>query len=169
MNFKEIIRMTLEESSEDLARALDGLTSVERRHLPSPESNHVDFIVWHAARAEDDWINSIIGQGETIWARDGWSERLGIRIEGNGYGMTADEARDLPTYDPVLLQEYAESVRQGTLDYLETTTPAVLHETRDGGWRVIKIGNALSHLLVEIAEHVGHVAYIRGMLRGQDK
>ena len=169
MDFKDIIRMALDESSEDLARALDGLTQEERRHLPSAESNHVDFIVWHAAKAEDDEINSIIGQGATIWTREGWGERLGIPIEGDGYGMTAEEARDLPTYDPVLLQEYADSVRQETLDYLETTTPEVLDETRDAGWRVVKIGNALSHLVVEIAEHVGHVAYIRGMLRGLDK
>lgn len=169
MDFKEIIRMALDESSEDLARALDGLTTEERRHQPAPDSNHIDFVIWHATRAEDDWINSIIGQGETIWARDSWAERLGLHIEGNGYSMTADEARDLPAYDPGLLQEYADSVRQGTLDYLETTTHEALDEERDAGWRVIRIGNALSHLLVEVAEHVGHVAYIRGMLRGLDK
>lgn len=169
MDFKEIIRMALDESAEDLARALDGLADHERRFQPSEESNHIDYMVWHAARAEDDWINAIIGQGQTIWARDGWAERLGLPAEGNGYGMTAEEARDLPKYDPALLQEYADSVRQGTIAYLETTMPEALDETRDAGWRVIQVGNALSHLMVEIAEHVGHVAYIRGMLRGLDR
>ena len=169
MDFKEIIRMALDESAEDLARALDGLEGHERRFQPSEESNHIDYMVWHVTRAEDDWINAIIGQGQTIWARDGWGERLGIDIEGNGYGMTAEEARDLPAYDPDLLQEYADSVRQATIEYLETTTAESLGETRDGGWRVIRVGHALSHLMVEIAEHVGHVAYIRGMVRGLDK
>ena len=161
--------MALDESAEDLARALDGLAGHERRFQPSEESNHIDYMVWHVARAEDDWINAIIGQGQTIWARDGWAERLGLPIEGNGYGMTAAEARDLPQYDAGLMQEYAGSVRQGTLAYLDTTTPEALDETRDAGWRVIQVGGALSHLMVEIAEHTGHVAYIRGMLRGLDK
>ena len=169
MDFKDVVRMALEESSEDLARALNSLTQEERRHVPSAESNHIDFIVWHVAKAEDDEINSIIGQGATIWTRDGWGERMGIPIEGDGYGMTAEEVRNLPLYDPALLQEYADSVRQGTLNYLETTTPEVLDETRDAGWRVVKVGRALSHLMVEVAEHVGHVTYIRGMLRGIGK
>ena len=169
MDFKDVVRMALEESSEDLGRALDGLTREERRHVPSAESNHIDFIVWHLAKAEDDEINSIIRQGSTIWTRDGWGERLGIPIEGDGYGMTAEEAHDLPLYDPALLQEYADSVRQGTLKFLETTTPEALDEIRDAGWRMVKIGKALSHLLVEVAEHVGHVAYIRGMIQGIDK
>ena len=75
----------------------------------------------------------------------------------------------MPQYDPALLQEYADSVRRGTLNFLEATTPEVLDEIRDAGWRMVKIGKALSHLLVEVAEHVGHVAYIRGMIRGIDK
>ncbi len=169
MDFKDIIRMALDESAEDLARALDGLTPEERRRQPSPESNHIDFIVWHLAKAEDDEINSIIRQGATIWTRDGWGERLGVPIEGDGYGMTAEEVRNLPAYDPALLQEYADSVRQETLAYLDSTTPEALDEERDAGWRIVKVGNALSHMLVEIAQHTGHVAYIRGTLRGLDK
>ena len=60
-------------------------------------------------------------------------------------------------------------MRQGTLAYLDTTTPEALDEERDAGWRIVKVGKALSHMLVEIAQHVGHVAYIRGMLRGLDR
>ncbi len=161
--------MALAETSGDLARALEGLTREERRHQPSAESNHIDFIVWHVVKAEDDEINSIIRQGETIWTRDGWGERLGVPIEGDGYGMTAEEVRELPVYDPALLQEYANSVRQGTLAYLDSVTPEALDEVRDAGWRLITIGGSLSHLVVEIAQHVGHVAYIRGVLRGIEK
>ena len=166
MDFREIIRMALDESSEDLARALDGLTREERRYVPAPEANHIDFMVWHVARAEDDWINAIIGQSQTVWARDGWAERLGIPIEGNGYGMMAEQAQAMPEFDAGLMREYADSVRCSTIEYVESATAEDLDTERDAGWRVVKVGGALSHLLVEIAEHVGHVAYIRGMLRG---
>ena len=45
MDFKEIIRMALDEYMVDLLKAVDGLTNEERRFQPTNESHHIDFAV----------------------------------------------------------------------------------------------------------------------------
>ena len=170
MDYKAIIRMALAEYSDDMARALEGLTAEERRYQPTPESNHIDFLVWHIARVEDGWINSYARQVRTVWEDGGWGDRLGLPEEGGGFGFDADQVRDLPAFDPELLNEYAEAVRETTLAYLDASTPAEIGRPRDSGWpELYCTGSALSHLLVEESQHVGQIAYIRGMLRGLDK
>ncbi len=68
------------------------------------------------------------------------------------------------------MNEYAEAVRETTLAFLEQSTSEEIGRPRDRGWREpYCIGSALSHLLVEESQHVGQIAYIRGMLRGLDK
>ena len=78
MDFKDILKSQMSEYSESLANALEGLTPEERRFQPTPESNHIDFIVWHMARVEDTLLNRAILRQPELWERDGWGERLGI-------------------------------------------------------------------------------------------
>jgi uncharacterized damage-inducible protein DinB len=170
MDYKDIIRMALDEYSEDMARALNGLTPEDRRYQPTPDSNHIDFLVWHIARVEDGWINTYARENRTVWEEGGWAERLGLPVEGGGFGYDAEQIRDFPTFDYGLLDEYAAAVRQATLHFLEASSPAEIGRPKDSGWpELYCIGSALSHLLVEESQHVGQIAYIRGMLRGLDK
>lgn len=170
MDYKDIVRMALAEYSDDMARALDGLTPEERRFQPTLDSNHIDFLVWHIAKVEDGWINAYARSTRTVWEEGDWAERLGLPEEGAGFGYDADDVRSLPTFDHDLLNEYAEAVREVTLAFLDASSPEQIGRPRDRGWREpYCVGSALSHLLVEECQHVGQIAYIRGMLRGLDK
>ena len=167
MDYKEIIRLALAEYSDDMARALEGLTPRERRFQPTLDSNHIDFLVWHVAKVEDGWINSYARETRTVWEEGGWAEKLGLPAEGAGFGYGQDEVRGLPAFDYDLLNEYAEAVREVTLAFLDSSTPAEIGQPRERGWREpYCVGSALSHLLVEESQHVGQIAYIRGILRG---
>ena len=168
MDYKEIVRMALDEYTDEMNRALDGLTAEERRHQPTPDSNHIDFLEWHIARVEDGWINGFARGTQVVWESAEWYKQLGFPAEGGGYGYGAEQVRDLPEFDLDLMHQYANAVRQTTHAYLESSTPQELD--RAPGIRPERpnytIGNALSHLLVEESQHVGQIAYIRGMLRG---
>ncbi len=167
MDYKDIVRLALAEYSEDMARALNGLTAQERRFQPTLDSNHIDFLVWHIAKVEDGWINAYARETRTVWEEGGWAARLGLPEEGAGFGYDADEVRYFPTFDHDLLNEYADAVREVTLAYLDALSPAEIARPKARGWRrPYCIGSALSHLLVEESQHVGQIAYIRGMLRG---
>ena len=98
MYHKELLRWGLEESDRDMVIAMNGLTAEERRHQPTPESNHIDFIVWHVARVEDMWIQRFAQGKPFIWEDGGWAEKLGIPTNELGFGFTIEQVRELPVY-----------------------------------------------------------------------
>ncbi|MDP6453951.1 MAG: DUF664 domain-containing protein, partial [SAR202 cluster bacterium] len=62
MDFKDIVQKGFDEFLDELKKSLDGLTSEERRFQPSQDSHHIDFVVWHMARVEDDWVQRFAQQ-----------------------------------------------------------------------------------------------------------
>ena len=152
----------------DLERALEGLTQEERRFQPTPESNHIDFIVWHMARVEDSIVNRRLRHDSHIWESDGWYERLALRREGIGEGLSAQQAANLPAFSLDDLMDYYNSVRCGTLLYIDSLTDADLNRIPDPERPYWSVAAILGHLIVEEAQHVGQIAYIRGIQRGAD-
>ncbi len=165
MNFRDVLKAQLSEYMEDLQGALDGLTPEERRFQPTPESHHIDFTVWHMARVEDGLVNRRIRRGEQIWERDGWSRRLGLPERDSGFGFTAEQVSDLPVFSLDELMEYYQSVRGEVLEFVDSLSAEDLDAPLYAG-SDSSVGGVLSHLVVEEAQHVGQVAYIRGMQRG---
>ena len=120
MDFKDILKSQMSEYSESLANALEGLTPEERRFQPTPESNHIDFIVWHMARVEDTLLNRAILRRTELWERDGWGERLGIVETDNGYRFTAEQAANLPEFALDDLMDYYRSVRVELFEFIDS-------------------------------------------------
>lgn len=170
MDFKQIIEMALSEYTEDLRKALDGLTPEERRYQPSPESHHIDFTVWHIARVEDHWGQRFARRTDTVWKKDGWDKKLGIPGDDNGYEYSASQVRDLPAFNLDEMMAYYESVRKETLLDLGRLTEDDLDFRPDPERRPeYTLGRMFSHLIVEESQHVGQVSYLRGIQRGLDK
>ena len=166
MNFKDVVKSALTEYMKDLQSALEGLAQEERRFQPAPECNHIDFTVWHMARVEDSIVNRRLCHDRHIWDRDGWHERLGLPREGIGEGLSPQQAAALPSFCLDDLMEYYKSVRRETMLYIDSLTDVDLNRVPDPErphWTVAAI---LGHLIVEEAQHVGQIAYIRGMQRG---
>ncbi len=84
MDFKDIVRAALNEYTEELRKAIDGLTEEERRFQPTPHSHHIDFVVWHMARVEDSWINGTAQRKDHVWIRDGWQQKFGLPERDGG-------------------------------------------------------------------------------------
>ena len=170
MDFREIIKMALDEYSAELRKALDGLTPEERRFQPGPESHHIDFTVWHIALVEDGWLQRFARRATTVWERDGWHEKLGLPKRDSGFGYTAGQVAGLPSFDLDELMAYYDSVRQETLRYLEGLTSEELEGCPQPALRPgYTVGKMFSHLIVEESQHVGQVAYLRGIQRGFNK
>ena len=168
MDFKDLIRFGFDEYLRDLKTALDGLSSEERRFQPSPDSHHIDFAVWHMARVEDDWLHRFAQRTDTVWQRDGWHQRLVMSERDSGFGYTGEQVRDLPAFDMDQMLEYYDAVRVATYRYLDTLTEADLAETPNDRRPGYTIAEMFSHLMIEEGQHVGQVAYIRGIQRGLD-
>ena len=168
MDFRDILKSQMAEYAEALEIALEGLTPEERRFQPTAESNHIDFIVWHMARVEDTLFNRAILRQPDIWERDGWGERLGITEEGNGYRLSVEQANSLPEFSLDDLMEYYRSVRAEFAEYIDSLSEQELDNLPNPRRPEFPIGETLKHIVVEEAQHVGQIAYIRGIQRGLD-
>ncbi|MCI0439433.1 MAG: DinB family protein, partial [Chloroflexi bacterium] len=153
-----------------LRKAVNGLTEKERRFQPTPESHHIDFAVWHMARVEDDYIQRFAQRADTVWQREGWFTKLGLPERDSGFGYKAEQVASLPKFDFDGMMAYYDAVRRETNRYLDSITAETLdhvpHPERRPGYT---IGKMFSHVIVEEAQHVGQVAYLRGMQRGLGK
>ena len=170
MDFRQIVRMALDEYTDEIRKALDGLTAEERRFQPGPESHHIDFAVWHMARVEDDWIMRFAQHGETVWQRDKWHEQFDMPERESGFGYSAEQVHDLAEFDMDRMLAYYDAVRVETNRFLDSITEETLAETPHAERRPgYTIANMFSHVMVEEAQHTGQVAYLRGMQRGLGK
>ena len=171
MDFRDITRSALEEYRQHLNRALDGLTPVELRWQPSPSSNHILWLAWHIARVEDSWMNRYIAGDEQVWVSGRWCQRLRLPADRGGAGDTAEEVADFPDVDIAEVTGYHDEVRESALKVLDGLTEADLgasypDRSRRRGGEPPTVSWVLGHVAVEEAQHVGQMAYVRGMLRG---
>ena len=158
----------LNEAFEKLKRALDGLSEDELHWRPALESNTIDWMVWHMARVEDNWVNVRMRESESIWDRDGWAERTRVDEPSNGFGLTGEAIRAMPAFDVPKVMEYYSAVREGTRNYFanEMQEEDLKKEITHPRYDPVSYAWILGHLLCEEAEHLGQIEYLRGMMRG---
>ena len=166
MDVKEILKRSLNESWGYLTKATDGLTQEEIAWAPAPHCNSIAFILWHTARVEDVWINSVIQNTTWVYTDQGWRERLGIPAREMGFGYTEEQLKAWPVPKLEDLLGYASAVHENTLAFLESLTPEQLLEVPRDDRPDETTGSILAHLITEIALHTGQIDYLRGVQRG---
>ena len=166
MDVIEVLMKSLEESQEYLEKALKGLTEEEVSWTPKVNCNSIIFIFWHLVRVEDIWISRILQNRKETYESEGWQGQLGTPAKESGFQYTAKELQSWSMPKIELLNKYAASVRAKTIKLLSSITPEKLSEVVRPGHRYETVGAILSHLITEIALHVGQIDYLRGMIRG---
>lgn len=164
-SFRRVLRRELDEYYDGLCKALVGLTADERRVQVGGEANHIDFLVWHMARNEDETI-SACSRTEELWRQGEWYRRWNLPEIGDGCGYTVEDVRRLPQIHPSDLDEYFGEVRARTNSFLEGITSTVIDELVWEDNPDVTVGQILGHLVVEQSQHLGQVAFIRGLQRG---
>ena len=169
-DFRDAIKSGLTEFLDGLKKAVNGLTPAELRWQPTLASNPIAWIVWHMARVEDRWVNRVLSGGVELWISEGWHKKFGMTEEAHGYGETMEQVRAMPDLAMFELLAYFDAVRKSTLAHLERMTPEQLGATYPHS-RLKGITGAwiLGHILVEESQHLGQVAFIRGVIHGQGK
>ena len=173
MDFRDILKLALKEYEDEAKRLLEGLTQQERRFMPSAESHHIDFAIWHSIRAEDALLNYGAKESEQIWIKDEWYVKFGIPAADGGGRYTIKQVKDMPPLGVPNLIQYYDAVRKETLAYVDSVEPREL-DVRSPFERLhiqfpgITKGQVLSHIVVETAQHLGQIGYIRGIIRGME-
>ena len=168
MTYKDAVLNGLDEFFEGLKKAVDGLTAEELRFQASPTSNHITWLVWHMSRVEDNWLTRVSGT-DSVWDTGGWATKTGVTDEAysGGNSKTMEEVGALPDVPIAILLDYYDAVRVRTLGVLNGMTDADMakghghprYGTRTNAW-------IFGHIIVEESQHLGQIAFIRGMQRG---
>ena len=169
-NFKTAVISGFNEYLDSLYKALDGLNKNELKWQPSLESNNIIYLVWHMARVEDNWINQIIGGNKTVWSLNNWSKKLNIEENDYGKGYLKEDISDLPDMNINDVLKFYKQQRDQSISIINELSDEDLNrdykrltgELKKGYW-------ILGHVLVEESQHLGQIAYIRGMIRGLNK
>jgi hypothetical protein len=172
MEVKDSILEGLNEVQSALKQAVDGLSQEELMWQPQPGANHIAYILWHTLRVEDWFFQYMFQRTPQVWESEKRHEKLNLPDDPRitGFGYTAEQVDGFPAVKLSDLLGYGEAVRARTLDYLRQLDAAKFDEiVQSRIFGEVRMGNLLSHLICEIAQHVGQIAYIRGLAKGQGK
>jgi uncharacterized damage-inducible protein DinB len=97
-------------------RTFGGLSDEQMRVRPRSDLNSLAWLMWHIARAEDIFLNSVLTSRGQVFD-DGWAKRLGDTRRDFGIGMTSAEVDDVTrSLDLAALREYRDAVGRRTRD-----------------------------------------------------
>jgi hypothetical protein len=189
MDAKEIIKVGLENTKRSVDRVLDSLTPAELKWQPRSDANSICLILFHMARLEDSFVQSLLQRKTQIWEAEKWYEKLGKDKSDSGSHYTAEQVASFSVPDFKDLQEYTASVRTRTLEFLKDMTPEKLDQKVElppmgpprsaapGGQSTSPrrptfepiVGSMLLMTVTHLAQHAGEISYLRGLQRGMDK
>jgi uncharacterized damage-inducible protein DinB len=165
-SFKDAIKNGMTEYLDELKQKIYGLTDAELRWQANLDANSIQWLVWHMARVEDSWINNNIAGGESVWDAGGWAAKTGITYDNSGYGQSSDDVRAMPDVSMPDLVQYYEDVRSAAFKVIDGTNDEDMDNVFTRGGRSVTWSWILGHVLVEESQHLGQVAFARGLIRG---
>ncbi len=170
MDYRHVTLQAIRDYESQLKRALKGLGEEEARWQPSPNANHILWILWHMGRMEDMWGLYLRGAGEQAWLSGGWCERFGMAPERNGVGDTIEQVVNFPDATVAEVTEYWQEARALLIPSIEGVKADELETKRPEIWtwapdRAPTLLFALGRIPVENGQHTGQIAYIRGLYR----
>ncbi|SDR95270.1 Protein of unknown function [Nocardioides scoriae] len=164
MDTRELLLDHAARIHELYAAVPDGL-DLERAHeKPLGVGNPVVWLLWHAARVQDDHVAGLSGEPQA-WAS--WSSRLDLPlpVEDFGYGHGPDEVDAVRVDDLDLLVAYQAAVHELTLSYLRTVDAEELDRVVDDQWDPpVTAGVRLVSVIGDCLQHLGQAAYVKGLL-----
>jgi len=92
-------------------RTFANLSDEQMRVRPREDLNSLAWLMWHIARAEDIFINTILGARTQLLDDEGWAKRLAVTRRDFGIGMTSAEVTELTRQIELgALREYRDAV-----------------------------------------------------------
>jgi len=180
VELKDFIEQALDALQRRYYSALDGLAAVELAWQLGPNANSIGFIFWHITRVEDRLVVHFAQGKPEVWIRDGWHQRWGIPSETTGLEYPPEQVASFPVPELREMQTYFEAVRQETRSYLQTIdthgfenspprTPYPESSMAVAFFRNYTVGHMFCQFIGEANQHLGQVAYIRGLQKNLGK
>ena len=171
MKWQQLIIDIYSEISRELERALDGLTIDDLNQQPHPDCNSIGWLAWHLTRCQDGANEDLMGE-EQLWVKDKWYARFNRAPDPTdmGYGHSSKDVAAFKSPNSKVLMEYHHAVFEQTIRYINSKFSETELEREFVNPTFPGINTVRALLLGVISDnlqHVGQVAYVRGLLKGK--
>jgi uncharacterized damage-inducible protein DinB len=166
MTLNRFIEGSLAQEETLLGQVAQDLTPEELTWRPGPAANTIGWTLWHMLRVEDMWVQFYAQHQLEVWERDGWHQRFGLPTRDNGFGHTPEQVAAFPTLDLGTLLEYGRAVRAATLEYLRSRSEQDFQSVPRERRPEITVEAIFRQLIGELYQHLGQLAYLKGLQRG---
>jgi hypothetical protein len=169
MECRDLIVDGLSRVEGNLRQTVEGLTAEQLASRPQDTANSIGWLAWHLTRVQDDHISELAGRPQA-WVADGWHARFGRPADPGdiGFGDGPDEVASMRPDGPQVLIDYHAAVHGQSLAYLQTLSCADLDRIVDRRWNPpVTAGVRLVSVVDDCAQHVGQMAYVRGLIEGR--
>lgn len=162
----EALRALVTDAFERVLELVDGIATDLSPELATyradPEANTIAWLVWHAARVQDDHVADLAGVDQ-VWP--GWRDRFALPFEpfATGYGQSSADVGKV-TASGELLTGYYRDVHALTTDYIGRLSADELDRVVDSNWDPPVTASArLVSVIGDTTQHLGQAFYIRGL------
>ena len=154
---------------------VEGLTPEQLAWQPDGHDTSIVFAIWHAYRATDDLVHGMVMQRPTVFASQGWAERLPMTETGVtpfGNGLSREQIGRIRLETASLLA-YAKAVGASVKAYLaEMSDEEAAAEVRlpfftgvYPGVDVMSKAETIAFFAIgHVSEHLGEAQFIKGLL-----
>ena len=170
MDCRDLVIDGLGRVEEDLRRALEGLTAEQLAFRPAEHSNSLAWLAWHLTRVEDDHVSELAGRPQA-WIDEKWHARFDKPADGHdtGFGYSPEQVAAIRPTSAQVLVDYHAAVHKRSLEYLQSVTCAALDRVIDTRWDPpVTVGVRLVSVVNDCTQHVGQLAYVRGLLEKRE-
>lgn len=170
MTSADVLIDAYERVREQALSAVRGLNRDQLAHRIDPDANSIAWLVWHLTRVQDDHVADAAGS-EQVWIDGGWVDEFGLPLDryDTGFGHTSDQVAAVRA-SANLLSQYHDAVHERTAAYVAGLSDADLDEVIDESWDPpVTLGVRLVSVIGDGMQHAGQAAFVRGVLKRQQK
>ena len=155
---------------EALEEALNGLTQDDLNQLPRPDCNSMGWLAWHLTRVQDDHVADLMGEKQ-LWLSEGWHAKFNRASSAKdvGFGHSSEDVAAFKSPDVATLLAYHRAVLERTKRYVSSLAAGDLDRELNEPWYqpLPTVGVRLISVMADNLQHVGQIAYVRGLLKGK--
>ncbi len=171
MKWQQLITDIYVRMSQELERALDGLTMDDLNQQPCPDCNSIGWLAWHLTRGQDRAIGDLTGE-EQLWVKDKWYIKFNRAPNpaDTGFGHSSEDAAAFRSPDSKTLLEYNRAMLEQLKRYISSKLSEADLEREVKSPTLAMVNTVHARFVGGIndnLQHVGQVAYVHGLLKGK--
>jgi hypothetical protein len=167
MKWQQVLIDSFGRVAKGLEEALTGLSPGDLDEQPHSDCNSIGWLTWHLTRGQDAAISWLTGQKQ-IWIEDGWHTKFNRDPNpgDTGFGAKSEDVAAFKSPDAGALLGYHRAVFERSKQYLGTLSTEELERNLNNP-AFPNVEALLVVILSDDLQHLGQVAYLRGLLKGK--